>query len=569
MRMPAGKIRRIFGAIEALAIIAWMVVLRQSSSYDMGYLLFGVPGIYLAVKHGPLPAGLNRREKTAVFLLAAVFSLAVVMAEYRLMTGPAVLFAMYLAGWATLAHVLAAFYRSASQIPPVQERRSASGARRVFLAVFAGFSGVNLIHLFASAYPGNMTVDSYNQLEQILTGAYSNHHPYWHTRLMGVFIKLGTNLFGSINAGVAAANVVQIMLMGFCFAFAVMTAYQAGVKKKAIVILGCWYALIPYNIMYSCTMWKDVLFGGAVLLLIAVLYRIFCNLGDRRINYALLCLSMLGTSLLRNNGWLALLASMAIWVVLFGKKRMKTALVMLLMLAAAWAMKGPVLDRLNVAPSNFRESLSIPIQQIARVVKDQGEITPKQRELIADVIDIERIPELYHGHISDPVKFAVDGDHVQAHKGEYLKLWLEIGMQNPVVYLHAWIDQTRGYWHNGYNYKVWFSGVQENDFGVFAAQAGQWMHAAFNRYCDILTDSQVLAPLRSIGLHAWLLLALLTLNLLRREKEKVFLGIPVLMLLGTLLAATPVYCEFRYAYALFTVLPMYLLISLERKACKE
>ena len=38
--------------------------------------------------------------------------------------------------------------------------------------------------------------------------------------------------------------------------------------------------------------------------------------------------------------------------------------------------------------------------------------------------------------------------------------------------------------------------------------------------------------------------------------------VPILMVVGTLLVAAPVYCEFRYAYTVFTTLPLILPVTL-------
>ena len=52
------------------------------------------------------------------------------------------------------------------------------------------------------------------------------------------------------------------------------------------------------------------------------------------------------------------------------------------------------------------------------------------------------------------------------------------------------------------------------------------------------------------------------LGLLKKDPVALFLPIPVLAVIATLLIATPVYAEFRYAYSLFCVLPFLLAVSL-------
>ena len=239
------------------------------------------------------------------------------------------------------------------------------------------------------------------------------------------------------------------------------------------------------------------------------------------------------------------------------------------MLLITWAMKNPVLEHWGIIESNFRESISIPIQQIARVVVHKGEITNEQMELLNRVIDVEKIPELYKEYISDPVKFSVDGDYIKENKKEYLKAWIEIGIKNPKQYLHAWIEQTKGYWNEGYDYAIWASGVTPNELGIETSRLIKPFDYLFKKYAALIMRFEILAPLRSIGLHVWLLIVLFVFNLLRGMKEKALPVVPVLMVIGTLLVATPVFSEFRYAYAVFTVLPMYVAISFLGKSQKN
>ena len=66
----------------------------------------------------------------------------------------------------------------------------------------------------------------------------------------------------------------------------------------------------------------------------------------------------------------------------------------------------------------------------------------------------------------------------------------------------------------------------------------------------------------SIGAGTWIFLTALYLGLLKRDPVTIFLPIPVLAVIATLLIATPVYAEFRYAYSLFCVLPFLLAVTL-------
>ena len=61
----------------------------------------------------------------------------------------------------------------------------------------------------------------------------------------------------------------------------------------------------------------------------------------------------------------------------------------------------------------------------------------------------------------------------------------------------------------------------------------------------------------------WALLAVVAVNVVNRKKE-FFLTVPIVAVILTLLIATPVFAEFRYAYAVFTTLPFVGVVSLIR-----
>ena len=537
--------------IRIAFIIEWMQILRGTDAIYGCYLVFGAAGIAAAAK-GRMPVGRRTGEKWVAGVFALIFSLSVVLANYRLVSSAVRCCVMLYAGYEVGAGLLWMLHACFSSSDGEKEKPKRSAAVPFFFAVFAGCAAINLASLFFRDYPGNLTPDSMSQVGQILSGEYTNHHPYWHTQIIAVFLRLGLCLFGDINAAVAVYSVAQVVMMALCFAFAVMTLYQANVSKWCLILSIAAYTMLPYHVIYSYTMWKDVLFGGAVLLFITALYRVFEGLGKRGLNYALLALGMMGTALLRSNGWMTLLAVFVIWLLFFHQKRKGITVLFAAVLSAAWIMIHPVLANLGVEEANFREALSIPIQQIARVIAFDGEITEEQTDLISRIVDIEKVPEWYAPGLSDPVKFNVDGEYIRNHKAEYLRLWMDIGIRNPIVYAQAWIEQTKGYWNGGYNLWIWNRGVARNDYGIYAGHEG-----ILSGYFQAMKLPQMLSVVFSIGSHLWLMVGMFMLHCIQGRKEKAFLAVPVLMMMGTLLLASPVFCEFRYAYALFTVLPFY------------
>ena len=144
-----------------------------------------------------------------------------------------------------------------------------------FFLAWAVILVVYLIIFFVALYPGCHTFDSNMQLGQVVSGEYTNHHPFYHTLLVKFFYDLGLQIFpGNANAALACYTVFQILVLSACFAYMLSTLVRFKVSKKWVITCLILYIILPYHLIYSATIWKDILFGGLVLVLIVSASRI-------------------------------------------------------------------------------------------------------------------------------------------------------------------------------------------------------------------------------------------------------------------------------------------------------
>ena len=436
-----------------------------------------------------------------------------------------------------------------------------------FLGPFILIAVIDLGYLFLAAYPGVLTPDSVSQVRQLMTNVYSNHHPFWHTMLIKLWISVGLTIFGNMNAAVVLYSVFQILCMAAIFAFVVLTIYQSSHRPLYAILAWVYFAVMPYHIAYSCTMWKDVLFGACVALLITAVFRILTRVGRQNwINYFVLCVSGIGTGILRSNGWLALAVSGVVFAICLRRKNAKIVVTVLSLIVISGIIKGPVIKLLDVSDPAFAESLSIPIQQVARVIADGKELTEDQRELIEQVIPMELVEKDYKSYISDPIKGVLSkaeaGAYLQERKGDFFKLWLTLGMRYPGEYVKAWVDQTKGYWNGGYDYPYVALDIKESagEYGISQVINSPIVARLFRGYFGIFRP--VFGTVLSIGIYVWLVLIIFA-YLINRRNVNALLCVPIIAIVLTLLVATPVAYEFRYIYAIFTSIPLLLYVARE------
>ncbi|MDO4982535.1 MAG: DUF6020 family protein [Eubacteriales bacterium] len=550
------------------ASAAWAQL--EMSSHE-ALLALAAVGIFFLLKAAS--DRISRRSYIAGTILGAVFALCSVLGKldaqseaknYILWTAVrfAGLWVLFAAGLSVLFEKL-----SSVSLADTASDRSAKKCKRVFFASFACLLIVySLWWLYE--FPGNTSPDSSNQIMQAMgLIPLSNHHPVANTMFLKLIFNIGFKLFdGNQNVALGLYTFVQLIFMSACFAYTVAVLYREGIKRTAIIAVLALYLFLPYHASYSVTVWKDVPFGGMVLLLCTTLWQLLerSKQGEKTGAglLSLFAFSAFGVCLLRSNGLYAFVLTLPFIIIVFRKQNIKITVIAAGTAAASILITGVVYPSLNIRPADFVESLSIPAQQIARVIASDGELTGEQEELLSRIIDISAVKDTYNENISDPIKNLIrttgDVEYLSAHKGEYLKLWVNIGMSHPGDYLRGFIEQTKGYWYP--DVKYWSMSTYCDDCIQLEIYKDRHLPDSIGRiFADVgfySPNLPIVGSFFSIGLAAWVLLSMFSLCIVNRKYALTVIYIPVIAVLATLLIATPVYAEFRYAYSLFTTLPL-------------
>ena len=347
--------------------------------------------------------------------------------------------------------------------------------RRIFWLTFL-VCFVCYLPYYLYEYPGIMTADSLVQYEQIIGRIpLSNHHPVIHTMTIKLFYELGMAVTGDPIKALSFYTFAQMLFVAICSGVAVreILRIEGIINVKHIVPAMAFFALMPFNAVFAVTMWKDVPFAGIGVLLCCRILEM-----NRRKNELkpgdYLIYSALGVlfSLFRSNGWIAFIVFTPFFIFAFRKDMIKAVASSLICIVVVLTVKGPVFDRLSVTGPDFVESLSLPLQQVARVIVDEGNLDENDLNMIDHVIDRTYIKQLYVPGYADNIKELVRAGNPQAleeDKAGYLKLWLRLFFKNPVEYIKAFYDLEGGYFYPDVAYTVAdVDGIMGNDMGLYS-----------------------------------------------------------------------------------------------------
>lgn len=447
-----------------------------------------------------------------------------------------------------------------------------AGLNLKLMFIYAGIVFLALLPLFLINFPGTMTVDSFNQLSQArgLTPLH-DHHPWVHTLIIKLFYNIGYSLSNNVTVGIAAFILAQMLLVSLGLGFTAETLASLGSGRMGAVIVIAGFILFPYHAAFTITMWKDILFALGVLIITILLYKeLVAGIRPGVADSLLFVLSSLAVCLFRHNGFYAYILCALIFAFraivnrrssdAYVGKNARTAILTLVSILICLIINGPVKSGLNVQNGDFGHELAIPLQQIARVVQLNGDISDEELEELARVNSIEYIVNNYEpGGADNMIQWLVagDSDYVKNNKGRFLKLYLSLGLKNPNAYIMAFIDQTKGYYTTMMPEQTAYYGILPNgdnldNYPIFGAGVRIKINEILSKLQDVLP---VYAIFYSPGACLLILILMIGIEKVRGRRSMLLVFLPQLCLTLTVLIATPLVADLRYAYALMLSMP--------------
>ena len=264
-----------------------------------------------------------------------------------------------------------------------------------------------------------------------------------------------------------------------------------------------------------------------------------------------------------------LMTPFLVWTFWKQKKYVISAVVLVILSGLVY--KGPIFDHFGVEEPDLIESLSIPAQQIAAVIAYDGIISEEQRDILSEIVDLSKVPEAYLGSptcsdaIKDLVREKDDQQYIADHAGDFLRLWISLCKKNTGIYVKAYIDETKGYWYHQVRFPfIWATYIQENGMGIERrSHVPPVVAEGISKYLQKYKEH--FDKYLSVGLYIYICLGCFFIALSSRNRY-LLCYLPALGIWVTLLIATPVYADLRYAYAIYISVPLLFCLTLDNES---
>lgn len=431
---------------------------------------------------------------------------------------------------------------------------------------------INMIFIFLAwlpyflrYYPGLLTLDSTAQISQAIgISPLTNNHPIFHTGIIALFVNIGQAISGNINIGVAIYTITQMLIMSAIFAFVLKYLSKKQVPTIVRVITLLYYMFYPINALFSVHMWKDILFAGILSLFIVLCVELVINTENffsQKRNIVFYIIVSVFVFFARNNGMYIVILTMPFIIIALRKYWKKVVPMFVGIILIYVAIKSSVFALLNIKEGSIAEILSIPLQQIARVVKyHENELDEEKIIQINKFFKCDNIGEKYNPILSDSVKAELDVEYFNNHKGEFISLWFDLLTKYFKDYVESFISNSYGYYYPEASYWVANRTMEPNNLGLEQAPI---IDGKLVSQVDSLIEKReipILSMCFSIGTAFWIIVISLGYKILNKEYKFILIYLPIFILWLTIVAS-PVFCEYRYAYPMFTTLPIYVSLN--------
>ena len=390
----------------------------------------------------------------------------------------------------------------------------------------------------------------------------TNHHPVFHTMLLGGSIKLG-RLLGSDNLGLFIYAIMQSITLASSLAYTIYYLYK---KKKSLVlsfILLMIYSLVPMFPFYAMSAVKDTLYTAIIIFFVITLFTILDDKEIKTSKYIVLLLLSILLYLLRNNGIYGVVGTILVLAIYRRKEFIYLTAVLLFVISTYISYDKILLPALKIPAGSIRETLSVPFQQTARYVKEHGDDIPlEDKKKIDKVLEYDTLKDRYNPNLADPVKNKYNKYTTKKELKDYFGVWKKELLKHPDTYIEATLNNTFGYFYPDTSNWYIYSGknnnklITEDNLVNYHYNKLVPLRIVLSAYGIIFPYIPLIGLISNIGFSAMLLLTIIVYLLISKYRKYIIAILPSLLSLA-ICFISPANTYFRYSMPFTFLIPFY------------
>lgn len=416
----------------------------------------------------------------------------------------------------------------------------------------------------------------------------------WAPLYCGIYyylMKLGEFIFGSYDAGFAIFSFVQMSFVLFAV-WNILAFINRRFRTGAVICTATFFALLPTHVILSLTSAQDPVFAACFVMCMLQLFKLAESpemYWMKKGNYIKLAAWLILFCLIRNNGMYAILVMIVFTAVFLRKYRRQIFQLTGVVIAVMLIYQGPVYNMLGIQKGTaLREMLSLPLQQMAYVYNySYEELSEEQvKQMLGYMSD-----DAWHTYmpcLSDHIKYGVNTDTIKNDITAFIKLYIDILLEEPEGYVKGAAAQTFGLWYPNKKWpdaRIWhpYIGFLCSDgpdsYGIELVGFAVSRSSLFPAYEELLStlygrgddhsgyggnlsmafsNVPVLGVLSKTGIYFWMMTYLFFYAIYRRWREPlVMIGLGIGIFITVLLSPVMLY---RYCAPVIFAAPLFVAI---------
>lgn len=419
-------------------------------------------------------------------------------------------------------------------------------------------------------YPGILSFDSYNQLEQIKTGIYSNGHPFIHT----MFEMFCLRIFNT------PASIAFFQILIFSFIWSIICKYNrkndSRCEKILQIVLTFLVCINPINSIMSITLWKDILYSYIILLICFILEIFVDKHFELNIKELLwMAFMLIFVSNIRHNGLVItyIVAPLIILILIiknFKKLHWLYFSVFLIFFNFLFNIPFKIFDVKNDVSSS--SVLDSKILQLSGAYLVNDKFSVDELKLLSEYIDIEKLRENYNPFFMDKVSGDSDINRSRLDESRYELYFMILNkaIKEPSVFIDFELKNTTALF--GISRPFGCVGtilntniVAENqDSSIFHINEKSAVYELYNNYISDIMSNQILCIfMYSSGFYFWISIIMCLYLSYKKIKGSFLMILPNLLNISGLVLTIPVQ-DVRYVYSNFLIVYLLCLIFISR-----